>query len=214
MTGATGNLYCGLHEFADMAFLLHFLQPGDRFADVGANIGSYSVLASGIRRADTIAFEPHPTTAAKLMRNIRLNDLGGRVQLVRAAVGRETGTVRFSSDQDTMNHVLDSDASDRFIEVSLVTLDTVLQDFPAILWKLDVEGYEEQALEGARQVLSDSALKAIMIETESARSIEILRENGFEACSYDPFRRQITSGKGNSSHNALWLRDPGVLPKN
>jgi len=26
MTGATGNLYCGLHEFNDMAFLLHFLR--------------------------------------------------------------------------------------------------------------------------------------------------------------------------------------------
>jgi hypothetical protein len=25
MTGATGNIYCGLHEFADMAFLLHLL---------------------------------------------------------------------------------------------------------------------------------------------------------------------------------------------
>jgi len=24
MTGATGNLYCGLHEFADMSFLIHF----------------------------------------------------------------------------------------------------------------------------------------------------------------------------------------------
>jgi hypothetical protein len=28
MTGATGNIYAGLHEFADMAFLLHFLRRG------------------------------------------------------------------------------------------------------------------------------------------------------------------------------------------
>ncbi len=26
MTGATGNLYCGLHDFNDMFFLLHFLR--------------------------------------------------------------------------------------------------------------------------------------------------------------------------------------------
>src|SRR2546421_3417735 len=38
MTGATGNIYAGLHEFADMAFSLHFLRPDDLFMGVGANI--------------------------------------------------------------------------------------------------------------------------------------------------------------------------------
>lgn len=42
MTGATGNVYCCLNEFADMGFLLHLLRKGDLFIDVGANIGSYS----------------------------------------------------------------------------------------------------------------------------------------------------------------------------
>src|SRR5436305_696190 len=44
MSGATGNLYCGLHEFNDMGFLLHFLRREDLFVDIGANIGSYTVL--------------------------------------------------------------------------------------------------------------------------------------------------------------------------
>src|SRR5262249_25516803 len=39
MTGATGNVYVGLHEFADMSFILHFLRPNDLFVDVGANVG-------------------------------------------------------------------------------------------------------------------------------------------------------------------------------
>src|SRR5688500_6393396 len=51
MTGATGNHYCGLHEFGDMGFLLHFLRPEDLFLDVGANIGSFSILASGVAGA-------------------------------------------------------------------------------------------------------------------------------------------------------------------
>ncbi len=45
MTGATGNIYCGLHEFEDMAFVLHAIQPGDLFVDVGANVGTYGLLA-------------------------------------------------------------------------------------------------------------------------------------------------------------------------
>jgi hypothetical protein len=55
MTGATGNLYVGLHEFAEMAFLLHFLRRGELFADVGANVGSYSVVAGAAVGADVIA---------------------------------------------------------------------------------------------------------------------------------------------------------------
>ena len=58
MAGATGNIYCGLHEFEDMAFLLHLLRPEDTFVDVGANIGSYTILAAGVCRARSIAFEP------------------------------------------------------------------------------------------------------------------------------------------------------------
>jgi hypothetical protein len=62
MTGATGNIYCGLHEAHDMAFVLHFLRKDDLFLDVGANIGSYTVLASGVVGAETICFEPVPTS--------------------------------------------------------------------------------------------------------------------------------------------------------
>ena len=47
MTGATGNWYCGLHEVAEMAFVLHLLRPDDHFVDVGANVGSYTILAGG-----------------------------------------------------------------------------------------------------------------------------------------------------------------------
>ena len=46
-TGLTGNIYGGLMEYADMAFLLHMLRPGELFVDVGANVGSFSILARG-----------------------------------------------------------------------------------------------------------------------------------------------------------------------
>jgi hypothetical protein len=57
MAGATGNVYVGLHEFADMSFVLHFLRPNDLFVDVGANIGSYTVLASAAVGANCVSFE-------------------------------------------------------------------------------------------------------------------------------------------------------------
>lgn len=61
-TGLTGNIYTGLHEFQDMAFLLHFLRSEDLFVDVGANVGSYTILACSAIGARGIAFEPVPST--------------------------------------------------------------------------------------------------------------------------------------------------------
>ena len=48
MIGATGNLFCGLHEIEDMGFVLHFLRSDDIFLDVGVNVGTYTVLAAGV----------------------------------------------------------------------------------------------------------------------------------------------------------------------
>ena len=69
MTGATGNIYTGLLEFDDMAFVLHALRPDDLFADIGANIGVYSVLAAKNAGASVIAVEPIPSTSVHLKNN-------------------------------------------------------------------------------------------------------------------------------------------------
>src|SRR5687768_11251882 len=66
MSGATGNVYCGFHEFEDMALVVHALRPADTFVDVGANIGSYTVLAGAVAGARVVAFEPAPATFAHL----------------------------------------------------------------------------------------------------------------------------------------------------
>ena len=55
-TGLTGNIYTGLHEFSDMGFLLHVLRPADLFVDIGANVGSYTILACSAIGARGIAF--------------------------------------------------------------------------------------------------------------------------------------------------------------
>ena len=88
MTGATGNLYCGLHEFADMALVLHyFSNASGSFVDVGANIGSYTILASKVCGASTIAIEPLPSTFERLKRNLAANGIGGSVEAHCSAAG-------------------------------------------------------------------------------------------------------------------------------
>ena len=207
MTGATGNLYCGLHEFVDMAFVLHFLRPGDDFADIGANIGSYSVLASAFIGAKTRAFEPHPETHRKLIRNVAINGIEDRVSAILGAVGRERGILKFTADRDTMNQVVKNDYRGFTIDVPVVRLDDALEGFSAVLWKVDVEGYEEEVLEGAQVQLGRASLKALLLETESPRILELLQTNGFERVHYDPFSRAFVENREKTEQNSLWIRD-------
>jgi FkbM family methyltransferase len=139
MAGATGNIYCGLHEFEDMAFVLHFLRPGDLFADVGANIGSYTVLAYAVRKARSFVFEPDPITFAASSRNIALNQLDNLVRRRGCALGSRQGSVEFTVGLDTVNHV--AGVTDRATRtVALDTLDRACGNERPSLIKLDVEG--------------------------------------------------------------------------
>lgn len=127
MTGATGNIYAGLHEFKDMAFVLHFLRPGDLFVDIGANIGSYTILSSATG-ANAISFEPVPATFESFLDNIHLNRLENRVDARNQAVGRSHGTLRMTADQDTINQALctGENYAGNTIDVTMVTLDEAL----------------------------------------------------------------------------------------
>ena len=125
MTGATGNVYCGLHEFEDMALVLHALRPDDLFVDIGANVGSYAML--GGAGARVLAIEPIPSTFAWLTRNIAVNGLGDRVQALNLGLGRGEGRLRFTGGLDTVNHVLAAgEAVSDALEVPVRSLDAVL----------------------------------------------------------------------------------------
>jgi FkbM family methyltransferase len=207
MKGATGNIYAGLHEFADMAFTLHFLRPDDLFVDVGANIGSYTLLASGVCKARTISFEPDPQTMVLLRRNIDLNGLDGRVLLEQTAVGAEDGEVEFTLGRDTCNQVTQGKAG-RTQRVSMRTLDTVAGLTPPTMIKVDVEGYEAQVFRGAQAVLKSPLLKAVITEGQSTADTAPLLSAGFEEYEYDPFQRMLSrAARHRFGNNALFLRD-------
>ena len=91
MAGATGNIYTGLLECNDMAFVLHVLRSGDMFADVGANIGVYTILAAKNTGASVIAVEPVPATFSHLKNNVYLNDVSHLVNLCQVGVGNQSG---------------------------------------------------------------------------------------------------------------------------
>lgn len=218
-TGLTGNIYTGLHEFADMGFLLHYLRPEDLFVDVGANVGSYTILACAAIGAKGIAFEPVPSTYEKLVQNLHINYLGDRVESVNSGVGAGQGTIAFTSDSDTTNHVVASgERYENTVTVNVTALDAALTgQFPSLI-KIDVEGYETPVLEGARQTLRNTSLNAVILELNGSGSrygfderkiLELMLNCGFRTYSYNPISRTLIDldGKNITSGNTLFIRD-------
>ena len=208
MTGATGNLYCGLHEFADMAFVLHVLRPDDLFLDLGANIGSYTVLAGKVAGAHCLALEPVPETFAKLQRNLRVNDLGSRVEAVQSAAGSGSANLWFSADRDTTNQVVDENYPGKKIQVPVARLDDLLEQRTALVWKVDVEGFEFEVLSGAGRALRQPGLKAVLLECDDLRITATMTAVGFKRASYYPFTREIRAANlVKTQNNHIWIRD-------
>lgn len=219
MTGATGNWYTGLHEQDEMGFVLHALRPSDLFVDVGANVGSYTVLAAGGVGARAIAFEPHPGTFDRLETNVAFNRLEPLVTAHCCGVSNEAGELNFSADADTMNHVMQASETGPSITVPVRSLDEALGgEIPYIL-KVDVEGHEIPVLQGAKTTLSDTRLKAVLMETNGSGEkygfsdddiVEHMAGFGFAACNYDAISRSLTKHERGGA-NTIFVRDPTAM---
>ena len=148
--GITGNIYVGLHEFEDMAFVLHCLVPGDLFVDVGANVGAYSLLAAS-RRSHCIAFEPIPSTYCWFRKNIEANRFAALIDAREQGLARgSVASSRFA--RTSMPPITSSETrepGDASVEASVDCLDhAVAAQVPTIL-KIDTEGFEAEVLAAA-----------------------------------------------------------------
>ncbi len=216
-TAATGVLYCRLPEWQDMRFMLGFLQPGDVFVDVGANVGVYSLLASAVPGVDSWAFEPSSCAFERLRENVSLNALESRVVTRHAAVGAEEGRSSLTTGRDTVNRLIRPGEEVESEEVELVSLDAVLGTTAkqsVSLVKVDVEGFEEDVLKGAGDLLREVGPVLIVEANDRQALAGILRPLGYQRYSYDPRTGQLSEtdwfveGPGN---NLLAIRDEGIV---
>jgi FkbM family methyltransferase len=224
MTGATGNLYAGLAEFEEMGLVLHALRPGDWFVDVGANIGAYTVLAAGVCGSSAVAIEPIPKTFESLQDNIRINRLEERVIARNMGAGATKGNLTFSSDLDTVNHVLAPGEAtpDKTVLVPVDTLDSLIAGIEPTVIKIDVEGFEAEVVKGAFSAFRSPKLLAVIMElndcatryhAEGGSVYDEVLALGFTTCQYDPLTRalvRIEPEKGKAC-NAIFVKNEAAL---
>ncbi len=214
----SGNYYFGLAEPDVMPFVLHVLQPGDLFVDVGANGGTYTILASGEKGANTLAIEASPATFEGLTKNINLNNLTDLVEAWNVAASNENGYLPFTSNDHATNRVSFENRPD-IIKVPAKTIDSLLNGRVPLLMKLDIEGHEHNALLGAINSISDSRCRALVVEFANTGEYygygnnathKLLTDLGFKPNKYDYINKRLIPFDPlatNFDFNMIYIKD-------
>lgn len=156
-----------------VSLLDRLLKPGMVMIDAGANIGELTVRAA--RRVGpagrVLAVEASPAVHARLARNVERNGFSDRVTLVAAAVSDADGEVEFyvSPGVDSLSSSLyrPSEGGGHTTRVVARRLDAIARQHGlqrVDVLKLDVEGAEFAALDGARELLASPAAPAVIFE--------------------------------------------------
>jgi len=140
--------------------------------DVGANVGQTSLrLASVFPQAEIYAFEPVSRTYQELVTNTRLNT---KIHNNHLSLGERDGAASMILLQEsTWSRVVTEPIAGATIEeVKMARLDTYCRErkLSSIdLLKTDCEGYDLQVLQGAHDMLANSAITAIYSEVNFNR---------------------------------------------
>jgi len=163
-------LYAAYKAYADRAereLLRQVLFPGAVAVDAGANIGIYSQFLSRCVGTTGVvhSFEPSPENFERLRSATqRLSN----VRLSQSAVGERSGNSElYLSDKLNVDHraYMAGGDSRRTIPIKMVALDDYFKPGERVdLIKIDIQGYELHALQGANRVLVDNPDIKVLLE--------------------------------------------------
>lgn len=159
----------GVYENNTLRHLLRLIKPSDTFVDVGANIGAYSLaLSRHLKTGKIIAFEPNPKALEFLEENIRLNKLKNiTVNKLGLSDQKETA-VLYSTSLATasINKHQETGHQDT---IHLTTLDSYCEENKIEeinVLKIDIEGHEFKALQGAKNIINNSKKMILIMEID------------------------------------------------
>lgn len=169
--------YFGDWEPKQNNFFAAYIKPGMLLFDVGANMGFYSLFAA-THGARSVAFEPDPAIASEYLKfNIALNKVSDKVVVVNEAVSNKEGTVQFylhrPGSWGAGRIFKISDENNPAISVNTNPIDYYVQKYgkPDVI-KMDIEGAEYFALQGASETLSREDAPDLMMEFHPGEIIE------------------------------------------
>jgi len=197
---------CGHFEPFESEIIGSLVKPGAIIADIGANIGFYTLLfARWTGPAGKVhAFEPMPSNMELLQKNVRANGYGN-VLLNCAAVTHASGFVSlFLAGENTVDHRLsDPEGTRRSIEVPALRLDEYFArvESPVDFIKMDIQGAEAAVIKTLGPLVKRNPELILVTEfwpygldLHGSDPVDVLRDLtafGFDLQELDERRREV-----------------------
>lgn len=200
------------YEPENVHVMLRALRLGDVCIDVGANVGFFTLLMSGLvgDKGDVIAFEPGTNNLPQLKKNLQLNN-ASNVLLVEKPAWHKNERITFWLDADSSgsNAVWDpgrfftnikSRQNPNTYEVDAVRADTVVTERVRLI-KIDTEGAEQRVLEGLAYTLEQYHPPYVLAELNPFGLAEL-------GCSTESMRSYMRA----FGYDLFLLDDSGKIP--
>ena len=193
-----GRITHYIEEATDCWFYLYKPNTGDVVVDVGAELGTDTVVFSEAvgPNGTVIAIEAQPNTYQMLVKTCRSNGLSNVVPM-NVAIAEKKGEVRISTDAGIESNFI----GDTGELVPADTLDNLLKDLPRIQFlKMNIEGAEQLAIQAMNETVEKTAHIAIachdFVDADSdwfrttAKVANYLEKKGFTVVRRDADERE------------------------
>ena len=185
---------------AEDNFFLDYVKKNDTVIDVGANIGTVTLLLANIvgKNGRVYSVEPHPTIYKYLLENINLNNFQN-ITTFNYALGENIAQVNFSDFQsDGQNRIVNLNSK---LNIKMEKIDNLsIKENSIDLLKIDTMGYEKFVLFGANSLLKKCKVVQFPIGGsyhklsnyygyDFKEILDFLRKNNFKLYSYDQEKR-------------------------
>jgi FkbM family methyltransferase len=165
--------FIGEFEKSEIAFMRKSLKPGDIFIDVGANGGTFTIIAARQvqNHGHVYAFEPDRRNLKLLRHNLKINNITN-VTILECALSNKKGIAQLAIAIDgAMNSLAKTHRTDQQITewqtVKVTTLDDFINEYKidrVDFVKIDIEGGEKLIFEGAKDIFTSFNQLIIMFE--------------------------------------------------
>lgn len=169
------------------------VRPGDCVIDVGSNWGVHALYLARLvgPSGKVLALEPQPSARRELEWHVKANG-HTNVEILPVAAGATAGQVFFEETSlSAAGHVTAVKTNESCVVVDLRTLDSVIEAARLSnvrLVKIDVEGFESNVLEGAKQMLEEKRPMLIVDLHNPEQDMKvstILRSASYQLCRLD-----------------------------
>jgi len=157
----------GCHEKNSTEQTKKLIISGMNILEVGGNIGYYLLIEAKLTgpKGKIYVFEPSPHNVELLEKNIKLNNYYN-VEIFPYAVGDSNSWAKFYiSKRSNLCGFNKTEDNENILDVRIIKLDDFLKDKKVDFIRMDIEGYEKEALMGLKETLNSArAPKYFFIE--------------------------------------------------